>query len=323
MKAISWTKYGPPEALKLQEFEKPYPKNNEVLIKIHASTVTAGDCRLRAFKVPMGFWLPTRLAFGLTKPRNPIIGMDMSGEVESAGKDVKLFKKGDKVYGTTGMKLGANAEYICLPEKSALVTKPDNITHEQAAAVLFGGLTAIYFLRDRANIQRGQKVLVNGASGAVGVASIQLANYFGAEVTGVCSTSNIELVRSIGAETVIDYTKIDFTKNNETYDVILDTVGNLSLHKCKKSLTKKGKLILINTGLLTNLLSVTKKNVICGVAGESKESLEFLRERIEAGGFDAVIDRVYPLEETAEAHRYVDIGHKKGNVVISVSHKET
>jgi len=183
-------------------------------------------------------------------------------------------------------------------------------------------LAAIYFLRDKASIQRGQKVLVNGASGAVGTASIQLAKHFGTEVTGICSTSNIELVKiPRRKKNVIDYTKENFTKNKETYDVILDAVGNLSLHKCKKSLTKKGKLILINTGLLTNLLSITKKNVICGVAVESKEGLEFLRECIEVGDFDAVIDRVYPLEKTAEAHRYVDLGHKKGNVVISVDHQ--
>ena len=323
MKAIAWTKYGAPEVLKLKEFEKPLPKNDEVLIKIHTTSVTAGDCRLRASKVPVGFWLPTRLAFGLTKPRKPISGMDISGEIESVGKNVKLFKKGDKVYGTTGMRLGANAEYTCLPENSALVKKPDNISYEQAVATIFGGLTAIHFLRDKANIQRGQTVLVNGASGAVGTASIQLAKYFGAEVTGVCSASNIELVGSIGAKKVIDYTKNDFTKNNEKYDVIIDTVGNLSLQRCKESLTKQGKLILISAGLLVNLLSIFRKNLICGVAGESKEGLDFLRERIEAGDIEAVIDRVYPLEQTSEAHRYVDIGHKKGNVVISVGHKET
>ncbi|MCU7946631.1 MAG: NAD(P)-dependent alcohol dehydrogenase [Candidatus Thiodiazotropha sp. (ex Cardiolucina cf. quadrata)] len=323
MKAIAWTKYGAPEVLKLIELEKPSPKKDEVLIKVHASSVTAGDCRLRAFKVPMGFWLPTRLAFGLTKPRNPIPGMDISGEIESIGKNVKLFKEGDKVYGTTGMRLGANAEYTCLSENAALVKKPNNISHEQAVAIIFGGFTAIHFLKDKANIQRGQKVLVNGASGAVGTASIQLAKYFGAEVTAICSTSNIELVASLGAKKVIDYTKEDFTKNNETYDVILDAVGNLSLLQCKKSLKKQGKLILINTGLLTNLLSIIRKNVICGVAGESKEGLDFLRDRIEAGDIEAVIDKIYPLEQTAEAHRYVDTGHKKGNVVIYVEHKET
>ena len=322
MKAIAWTKYGAPEVLELREFEKPSPKNKEVLVKIHASSVTAGDCRLRAFKIPVGFWLPTRLVFGLIKPRNPIIGMDISGEIESVGEDVTQFKKGDKVYGTTGMRLGANAEYTCLPENSALVKKPNNMSHEQAVATIFGGLTAIHFLRDKANIQRGQKVLVNGASGAVGSASIQLAKYFGAEITAVCSTSNIELVASLGAKKVIDYTEEDFTKSRESYDVILDTVGNLSLPQCEKLLRKQGKLILINTGLLTNLSSVIKKNLICGVAGESKEGLNFLKERIEAGDFKAVIDRTYSLEQTAEAHRYVDAGHKKGNVVISVEHKK-
>ncbi len=322
MKAIAWTKYGAPEVLELREFEKPSPKNEEVLVKIHASSVTAGDCRLRAFKIPVGFWLPTRLVFGLIKPRNPIIGMDISGEIESVGEDVTQFKKGDKVYGTTGMRLGANAEYTCLPENSALVKKPGNMSHEQAVATVFGGLTAIHFLRDKANIQRGQKVLVNGASGAVGSASIQLAKYFGAEITAVCSTSNIELVASLGAKKVIDYTEEEFTTSRESYDVILDTVGNLSLPQCEKLLRKRGKLILINTGLLTNLSSIIKKNLICGVASESKEGLNFLKERIEAGDFKAVVDRTYSLEQTAEAHRYVDTGHKKGNVVISVEHKK-
>lgn len=321
MKAIAWTKYGVPEVLELKEFKKPTPKNTEVLIKIHASSVTAGDCRLRASKVPMGFWLPTRLVFGLIKPRKPIIGMDVAGVIESVGKDVTLFKEGDKVYGTAGIRLGANAEYICLSENSALVKKPNNVSYEEATAIIFGGITAIHFLRDKVNIQREQKVLINGASGAVGTASIQLARYFGAEITGVCSASNIDLVTSLGAKKVIDYTKEDFTKNKETYDVILDAVGNLSFPKCEKSLTKQGKLILINTGLWTNLLSIISKNIICGVADESKEGLSFLRERIEAGDMKAVIDRTYPLEKTAEAHRYVDKGHKKGNVVISVGHK--
>lgn len=323
MKAIAWTKYGEPEVLELKEFEKPTPKADEVLIKIHASTVTTGDCRLRASKMPMGFWLPTRLAFGLLKPRASIPGMDVSGEIESVGKDVKLFKKGDKVYGTTGMKLGANAEYTCLPENSALVKKPNNVTYEQATAVIFGGLTALHFLKDKANIQKGQKVLVNGASGAVGTASVQLAKYLGTEVTGMCSTSNIELVESLGAIRAIDYTKENFTRSNEVYDVILDTVGNLSLPQCEKLLTKQGRLILINADLLTNLLSVVKKNLICGVAGESKEGLDFLRECIESGDIKVVIDRTYPLAQTAEAHRYVDTGHKKGNVVLSVKHEKT
>ena len=323
MKAIAWTKYGTPEVLELKEFDKPFPKNNEVLIKIHASSVTAGDCRLRAFKVPMGFWLPTRLVFGLIKPRNQIPGMDISGEIESIGKDVKLFKKGDMVYGTTGMMLGANAEYTCMSENAALVKKPNNISHEQAVAIIFGGLTAIHFLKNKANIKSSQKIIINGASGAVGTASIQLAKYLGAEVTGVCSTSNIELVESLGAKNVIDYTKDDFTKNKETYDVILDTVGNLSFSQCKKMLTEQGKSILINTGLLTNLSSIVRKNLICGVSGESKENLNFLRELAESGDIEAVIDKTYPLEHTVAAHKYVDLGHKKGNVVISVDHKES
>ncbi len=321
MKAIAWTEYGAADVLNLKEFEKPVPKNNEVLIKIHASAVTVGDCRLRASRVPRGFWLLTRLAFGLTKPRKSIIGMDLSGEIESVGQEVTLFKKGDRVYGTAGMKLGANAEYICLPETSALVLKPNNVSHKQAVAVIFGGLTAVHFLRENANIQRGQKILINGASGAVGTVSIQLAAYYGAEVTAVCSTSNINLVNSLGAKQVIDYTKTDFTKSNKTYDVILDAVGNLSTRQCEKLRAKRGKLILITASLLTNLLSLVKKNLICGAAGESREALQFLSDRVEAGDIAAVIDRVYPLDKTAEAHEYVDTGRKKGSVVISISHE--
>lgn len=316
MKAIAWTNYGSPEVLKLIELEKPTPKKDEVLIKIHASSVTAGDCRLRAFKVPIGFWLPTRLVFGLTKPRNKISGMDISGEVESVGSEVTQFNPGDLVYGTTGMKLGANAEYTCLSESAALVAKPNNSNHQQAVAVIFGGMTAIHFLKDKASLQRGQKVLINGASGAVGTAAIQLANYLGAEVTAVCSTANIDLVKSLGATAVIDYSKNDVTQQNETYDVILDTVGNLSVAQCKQQLTEQGKAILINTGLLTNLSSLFRRDLICGVAAETKENLNFLRARVEAGDIKAVIDRSYPLEQTAEAHRYVDTGRKKGNVVI-------
>lgn len=323
MKAVTWPKYGNPEVLKLKDLPKPLPNKDEVLIKIHATAVTAAVVRLRAFRVPLGFWLPTRLAFGIIRPRKQIPGMDLSGEVVAVGENVKQFKIGDLVYGTTGMKLGANAEYVCLPENSALAKKPSNVSHEQAVAVIFGGLTAIHFLRDKANIQKGQKILINGASGAVGTASIQLANHFGAEVTGVCSTSNIDLVKSLGAKKVIDYTKEDFTKNNQKYDVILDAVGNLSLSLCSSSLTKDGKLILINTGLLTNLTSLAKKNLICGIAGESKESLDFLRKHVESEDIKPVIDKVYPLEQIVEAHRYVDSGHKKGNVVIAVERKET
>jgi NADPH:quinone reductase-like Zn-dependent oxidoreductase len=323
MKAIAWTKYGTPDVLKVIETEKPKPKNDEVLIKIHASTVTAGDARLRSFNVPVGFWLPTRLVFGLFKPRKIIPGMDVSGEIEAVGHDVTLFNIGDKVYGTAGIHLGANAEYICLPEKSALVEKPKNITHQEAVSIPFGGLTANHFLTNKANIRKDQKILINGASGAVGTASIQLAKYLGAIVTGICSTANIELVKSLGANRVVDYTKEDLTKINEQYDVILDAVGNFSLYRCKHLLKGHGKLISINAGLVTNLLAVFRRDLISGVAGENKEDLEFLRELVESDNMKPVIDKVFPLEETAEAHRHVDKGHKKGNVVISMVSNES
>jgi len=318
MKAIAWTKYGEPDVLKIIEIKKPIPRESEVLIKIHSSTVTTGDARLRSFKVPIGFWLPTRLAFGFFKPRKTIPGMDFSGEVESIGKDVTLLNVGDKVYGTSGMHLGTNAEFICLPEKAALVKKPNEIDYDDAVAILFGGQTAIHFLKEKAKLGIGQNILINGASGAVGTASIQLAKYLGAEVTGICSTTNIELIKSLGANKTIDYTKENIEKTEEVYDVILDTVGNFPLSRCKHLLKKQGRLISINSGLLTNLLAIFKKNLICGIAGESKESIEFLKKLALTGNIKPVIDRVYPLEKIIEAHRYVDKGHKKGNVVISI-----
>jgi len=318
MKAIAWTKYGEPDVLKIIEIKKPIPRESEVLIKIHSSTVTTGDARLRSFKVPIGFWLPTRLAFGFFKPRKTIPGMDFSGEVESIGKDVTLLNVGDKVYGTSGMHLGTNAEFICLPEKAALIKKPNEIDYDDAVAILFGGQTAIHFLKEKAKLGIGQNILINGASGAVGTASIQLAKYLGAEVTGICSTTNIELIKSLGANKTIDYTKENIEKTEEVYDVILDTVGNFPLSRCKHLLKKQGRLISINSGLLTNLLAIFKKNLICGIAGESKESIEFLKKLALTGNIKPVIDRVYPLEKIIEAHRYVDKGHKKGNVVISI-----
>lgn len=318
MKAIMWTAYGTPDVLQLKVVEKPSPKDNEVLVKIHASTVTTGDCRLRACRVPKGFWLPTRLAFGLLKPRRAIAGMEFSGVIESVGKRVNQFKPGDRVCGTAGMSLGANAEYICLAETKPLVKIPDDTAYNDAAAIMFGGFTALHFLRDVANIQRGQKVLVNGASGAVGTAAVQLAKYYGAEVTGVCSDANIALVRSLGADQAIDYTKDNFTNNGKRYDIILDTVGNLSLPLCAKSLSEQGKLILIVADLLTTLRSVVNKRLICGVATESKETLDFLLGLVDSGTLNPVIDHIYPLQDTAEAHRHVDKGHKRGSVIISV-----
>jgi NADPH:quinone reductase-like Zn-dependent oxidoreductase len=218
------------------------------------------------------------------------------------------------------MRLGAHAEYTCLPENGVLTKKPKNTTHEQAVAVIFGGLTAIHFLRDQVTLQNGHRVLINGASGAVGTAAIQLAKYLGAEVTGICSTGNRELVISLGAQQVIDYTREDFRASANTYDLILDTVGNMTLANCKGILAPKGKLILLNTGLIGNVLSIFQKKVLCGVAGESKENLEYLSELIEGGAIKPVIDRVYPLHQVADAHKYVDTGRKRGNVVITVEH---
>ncbi|PWQ97231.1 NAD(P)-dependent alcohol dehydrogenase [Leucothrix pacifica] len=319
MKATNWTAYGTPDVLQLKDVEKPFPKNHEVLIKVYASTVTPGDCRLRACRVPRGFWLPTRLAFGLFKPRKPISGMEFSGEVELVGKDVSQFKKGDRVYGTAGMSLGANAEYVCLSETKPLVKIPDHISYKDAVAIMFGGLTALHFLRDEAKVRSGQKVLVNGASGSVGTAAVQIAKYYGAEVTGICSEPNHELVMSIGADHIIDYTRESFVDNGETYDIILDTVGNLSFSVCAKSLSSQGELVLIVADLQTTLQSVFNKQLICGVADESKEALNFLLGLVDSGAFTSVIDSLYPLEKTAEAHRYVDKGHKCGSVVLVVT----
>ncbi len=323
MKAIVCTKYGPPEVLKLQEVEKPVPKDNEVLIKIHATTVTVGDSRIRGFKVPLSFWIPARLALGITNPKKPILGTELSGEIISAGKDVKLFKKSDKIFAYTGHDLGGYAEYICLPENYFMTIKPKNTTYEEAAAISFGGNTALHFLK-KANIRKGQKVLIYGASGCVGTYAVQLAKYYGAEVTGICSTSNVQLVKSLGADNVIDYTKEDFSKNGQTYDVIFDTVGKCSFSKCVASLKKEGIYLHAVTTPAVNIkglcLIASKKRLIGGTALPSPENLIFLKELIEAGKIKPVIDRTYPLEQIVEAHRYVDEGHKKGNVVITIEH---
>ncbi|NIQ89010.1 zinc-binding dehydrogenase [Candidatus Bathyarchaeota archaeon] len=322
MKAIVCTKYGPPEVLQLKEVEKPTPKDNEVLIKVHATTVTSGDCELRSPKIPNLIWLIVRIFFGLTRPRKKILGAYLAGEIEAVGKDVKLFKKGDQVFASTGARFGAYAEYICLPSTYAMAVKPANITYEEAAGAPLG-LEALHYLR-KANIQSGEKVLVNGAAGSFGTFAMQLAKYFGAEVTGVDSTGKLDMLRSIGADHVIDYTQEDFTKNGETYDVIFDVKCKISFSRSIISLKQRGRYLLVNPGGLSQMIRgfwismTSRKKVISGFANYKTEDLIFLKELIEAGKIKSVIDRRYPLEQTAEAHRYVEKGHKKGNVVITL-----
>ncbi len=316
IKAIVCPKYGPPEVLQLQEIEKPAPKDNEILIKVHSTAVSSGDVRIRKADP-----FAVRLFFGLTKPKNPVLGFVFAGEIEATGKDVALFKVGDQVFGTTGMSFGAYAEYLCLPEKAVVTVKPKGMSYEEAAAIPFGGNTSLYFLR-KANIQSGQKVLIYGASGALGTSAIQLAKHFGAEVTGVCSSTNLEMVKSLGADKVIDYTKEDFTESGETFDVIFDTVGESPFSGCVKSLGKNGfylravhlSLSSIVKGLWISLTS--SKKVIGGTINETSEDLIYLKKLFENGELKAVIDRSYPFEQIAEAHKYVEKGHKKGNVVI-------
>ncbi|MFG3818728.1 NAD(P)-dependent alcohol dehydrogenase [Limnothrix redekei] len=321
MKAIVCVKYGSPDAMQLQEVEKPTPKANEVLIKIYATTVTSADIRIRKADP-----FPVRFFYGFARPKNnTILGSELAGEIEAVGENVKQFKAGDQVFAGAGTSLGANAEYICLPEAGAVAIKPTNMTYEEAAAIPFGATTALIFLRDKGKIQSGQEVLIYGASGAVGMAAVQLAKFFGAQVTGVCSTAKLELVKSLGSDNVIDYTKEDFTQNGKTYDIIFDTSGKSSFSGCLSALKNNGiylravhiNLLPILRGLWTSITS--NKKVIGGVAIERKADLIFLKELIEMGRMKSVIDRRYSLEQTAEAHRYVEQGHKKGNVVITVA----
>jgi NADPH:quinone reductase-like Zn-dependent oxidoreductase len=309
MKAMVYTAYGPPDVLQLKNVEKPVPKDKDVLVKVYASSVTAGVLWARSGKHPDSklFTLALRLMFGIRRPRKTILGYEFSGEIESTGRDVKRFRKGDKVFGTTtGLMNGAYAEYLCTPEKwkqGVIAEKPANLSYEEAAAVPIGGMTALHILRNGA-IQKGQKVLIYGASGSVGTYAVQLARHFGAQATGVCSTANLEMVMSLGAERVMDYTKEDFAGDGRIYDVVFDAVGKISRAQIKGSLKENAV-----------YLSVTSPT------SEKTEYLTYLRELIEAGKVRPVIDRRYSLEQAAEAHRYVEKGHKKGNVVIAVKHQ--
>ena len=327
MKAVVWTKYGPPDVLQLKEVAKPTPKDNEVLVRIHAATVTAGDCELRSLRFPIWFWLPLRLYVGLRKPKRiTILGQELAGEIEATGKEVKRFRKGDQILAWTGFRLGAYAEYKCLSEDGVLAIKPSNMTYEEAAALPVGGLEAVHFLR-KGSIQNGQKVLINGAGGSIGTFAIQLAKYYGADVTGVDSTEKLDMLRSIGADQAIDYTQEDFTKSGETYDVIFDVIGKSSFSRSVKSLKPNGCYLLGNPGLSQRVRArwtsmPGNKKVIswaARAASEITEDLNFLKELIEAGKIKTVIDRRYTLEEIAEAHRYVETGQKKGNVIITVA----
>jgi len=321
MKAIICTHYGTTDVLQLIEVAKPIPKDNEVLIKVHVSVVTPSDIAFRK-----GEPFIVKLIYGLTKPRLSIQGVEFAGEIEAVGKDVKLFKPGDQVFGMSPDRFGAHAEYICLPEAKPLIIKSAKMSHEEAAGIMDGAPTALTFLRDVAKLQPGQKILINGASGAVGIYALQLARYYGAEVTGVCSTANVEMVKSLGADQVIDYTKMDFTQTGQIYDVIFDAVGKRSFAQCKGALTPKGMylttvptLVIVRDILWTAMGGGKKAKFATAGLLQNRENLNFLNKLFEAGKIKAVIDRRYPLAQIAEAHRYVETGHKKGNVIVTVA----
>jgi NADPH:quinone reductase-like Zn-dependent oxidoreductase len=320
-----YDRYGPPEVVRLEEVEKPTPKDDEILVKIHATTVTSGDWRARSLAMPPGFGVMGRLFFGISKPRQPILGTELAGEVESVGKNVRRFEIGNQVFAFPGASMGCHAEYRRVREDGPVALKPSNLSYPEAASLSFGGVTALDFFR-RGKLAKGEKVLVNGASGGVGTAAVQLAKHFGAEVTGVTSTNNLELVRSLGASHVVDYTKDDFTKNGETYDIIVDTVGTAPFARSKGSLKDGGRLLVVLGGfgdlLRAPWASLTSnKKVVAGPAAERVEDLRVLAELAESGELKPVIDRSYPLEQIVEAHRHVDSGRKRGSVVVTVQHR--
>jgi len=330
MKAILNTEYGSPDVFHLTEIEKPLPKDNEILIRIHATSVNFGDTMARNFKaitphqfnMPFLIWLMAKISFGLKKPKITILGNEFAGEIEAIGSEVKIFRLGDHVFGYTGEKMGAYAEYLSIPENGVLAIKPPNLTYVEAAGVPYGAIMALSLLR-RVNIKPGQKVLINGASGGIGSAAVQIAKNFGAEVTGVCSTQKVEFLRSIGTDKVIDYTKEDFIKNGETYDLIFDILGRSSFSRCKSSLKPNGIHLFASFKMkqLLQMLMPSRsggRKVICALSPVKGEDLVSIKELIEEGKFKPIIDRCFPLEQIAEAHRYVEKGHKKGNVVISV-----
>ena len=330
MKAAVYTEFGPPQVLKLKDVAMPTPRDNEILVKIYAASVNIGDLWARNFKdisprkftMPLPLWLPSRLYFGLSKPRVNILGSEFAGIVEATGRDVKRFRKGDPVFGYRGQSMGTYAEYLCMPEDGLVALKPANMTFEQAAVVSYGTLTALNLMR-HVNVQPGQKVLINGASGGIGSAAIQLAKYFGAEVTAVCGTQRIEFVKSLGADHVIDYAKEDFTQNGETYDLIFDIPGKSSFSRCKDLLKPDGCILYASFKMkqLIEMLWTSRtdgRKVICALSGEKPEDLLFIKELIEAGKLKSIVDRCYPLEQAAEAHRYVESGQKRGSVVITL-----
>jgi len=333
MKAVTYTEYGPPDVLQLKDFPKPVPKDDEILVRVRATPVNYGDLTARnfanltssQFNMPALLYLPARMAFGWKKPKTNILGSELAGEVEAVGKAVAKFKPGDQVFAYVGMKMGANAEYACLSETGTVALKPANLTYDEASTLPYGSVMAASLLR-KVPLKARQKVLINGASGGIGSLAVQLAKHFGAEVTGVCSTPRLEYVESLGADKVIDYTREDFTQNGETYDLIFDVLGRASFSSAKHSLKPKGTLLFASFKMkqLFQMLrtSITGgKRVICAIASEKVDDLVFIKELTEAGEIKTIIDKRYPLEQTAEAHRFVETGNKKGSVVITIEHE--